>query len=226
MHLVGWQEERRKEEEQRLKRIAEDHEEYFRALLRTNDPLLREEIWRKLVNLTNTLGEGISKTFARLYLNWFRRARLGRSADLEYDESLEELYWNGIRIDIGQLKECLTRHIISEPLQHRIDMVLKCQKLLNFTSDQMTRIQCSIFCDPQHDIRRFTKLFRKAIEQRICGWNLIATIIRAAVDQWGINAVKSTTREFFNQDEYCILWNRLDSDDSEQQLRHRLEARK
>jgi hypothetical protein len=148
----------------------------------------------------------------------------GRSAELEYDESFEELHWDGIRIDLGQLKESLTRHIRSESLENRIDMVLKCQKFLKFTTDQMTRIPYSIFVDPQNNVRRFTKLFRKAIKRRICGWNSMAMTLRAAVEQWRIKSVKSTTEEFFNQDEYRMLWCRFDSDDLEQQLRNRLEA--
>jgi hypothetical protein len=225
MHLVGWYDQRRREEEQRQKETIEIQEEHFPAILRTRDPFLRAEIWRKLINCTNAMGEGVLKAVAKLYLNGFRTARLGRNADLEYDESFEELYWNGIRIDIGQLKEWLTRHIISEPLEHRIDMVLKCQKFLNFTSEQMTRIQYSIFFDPQNDIRRFTKLFRKAIERRICGWNSMAMIIRAVVEKWGVQPVKCTTKEFFNQEEYRTLWCQMHTEDLEQQLRNRLEAR-
>jgi hypothetical protein len=97
-------------------------------------------------------------------------------------------------------------------------MVSKCQKFLNFTPEQTTRIQYSVFFDPQNDIRKFNKLFRKAIERKICGWNPMAMILRAAVEHWGIKAVKSTTKEFFNQNEYRMLWSSMGSDDFEQQL--------
>jgi hypothetical protein len=40
----------------------------------------------------------------------------------------------------------------------------------------------------------------------------------------GIAAVRSTTKEFFNQEEYRTLWWGMSSDDAEQQFRNRLEA--
>jgi hypothetical protein len=185
MHLVGWYEERKAEEERRFREMIEIQEEHFQALLRTNDTFVSAEIWRKLVNCTNAMGDGVSKTVAKLYLNWFKTARSGRNADQEYDESFEELYWNGIRIDIGQLKEWITRYIVSERPEHRIDMVSKCQRLVSFTSEQVVRLQHSIFFDPGNDVRKFVKLFRKAIERRTFGWNPMAMVMRSAVEKWG-----------------------------------------
>jgi hypothetical protein len=104
---------------------------------------------------------------------------------------------------------------MSELLDHRIDMVLKCQKFLSFTSEQLIRLQHSIFFDPQKDIRRFVRLFRKAIERQVFSWNSMAIILRSAVEKWGAQIMKSTTKEFFNRDENrtlsCRLGNRLEA---------------
>jgi hypothetical protein len=53
----------------------------------------------------------------------------------------------------------------------------------------------------------------------------MAMILRAAVEKWGIQPVKRTTKEYFNQEECRTLWCQLDTEDLEQQLRNRLEAR-
>jgi hypothetical protein len=54
-------------------------------------------------------------------------------------------------LDIGQLKEWITRHIISEHLEHRIDMTSKRPMFISFTSEQVGRPQHSIFFGLQND---------------------------------------------------------------------------
>jgi hypothetical protein len=140
-------------EQQRLEEMSKTKEEYFQTILKEHDPHVRGRLWRQLVNLTNRMGEGVSKTMSKLYHRWFKTARLGRDASLELDYEYVEFSWNGIRLDIDQLKEWLVRHIISKPLEHRSDMISKCQKFLSFQSDQQVVRSFVLFSDFSGNLR-------------------------------------------------------------------------
>jgi hypothetical protein len=89
-----------------------------------------------MINIAKTTGEGVSKTVSKFHLDCFKTARLGRDAGLELDDEYVEFSWNSIRLDLDQLKEWPVHHMISEPLEHRLEMISKCHKLSSFQPDR------------------------------------------------------------------------------------------
>jgi hypothetical protein len=75
----------------------------------------RENAASVAISLTQEIGDGIPKAVSKLCLHWLKTARMGRYASLEFDNVFEEISWDGIRLDLDQLKEWLTRYVISEP---------------------------------------------------------------------------------------------------------------
>lgn len=52
-------------------------------------------------------------------------------------------------------------------------------------------------------------MFRKALKLGVMGWRPLITALRAAADRWTVEEVKRLLKEFFDPDEFGILWHRI-----------------
>jgi hypothetical protein len=69
------------------------------------------------------------------------------------------------------------------------------------------------------------KLFRKTLIQGVMGWKPLIMALRAAADRWSSAEIRQLLKEFFDPNEYAILWLRLSKfTDTQGQLETRLQA--
>jgi hypothetical protein len=132
-------------EQKRLAEMLADQKQVFQMIMVSKNLFERASLWRRLINQMNQIGEGISKEVSKPYLCWFRTACLDRDASLEFDDESGEVEWNGIRLDVDQMKEWIIRRIINEPVEQCLNMIRNCSKYFTFSRDQQQRLQTSIF---------------------------------------------------------------------------------
>jgi hypothetical protein len=214
-------------EQEQLKWQLKEQNRIFQRILASKDPTERADLWRCLIKQMQYIGEGISKEVSKLYLCWFRTACLNRDATLEFDDESGDMGWNGIQLDVNQMKDWVVQRIIREPVEQRLNMVRKCSQFFVFSNEPQQRLRASIFSSGQLKMNQFVKLFRKALEFGVFNWTPMVEILHDAVTRWQVTQTKRLTKEYFNQEEFRTLWNRLSQfTDVESQLYGRLEARK
>jgi hypothetical protein len=151
----------REQEQMRWQRNEQNR--IFQLILVSRDPTERAGFWRRLIKQTQYMGEGISKEVSKLYLCWSRTACLNRDATLEFDDESGDVGWNGIQLDVNQMKEWVVQRIIREPIEQLLNMTRKCSQFFVFSTEQQRRLQTSIFSWDQLKMKQFVKLFRKAL---------------------------------------------------------------
>jgi hypothetical protein len=101
-------------EQRRLHEVVLSQQRLFRGIVDSKDTVEMAELWNRLIRQSNLLDKGLSVEVSKLHPCWFKTACLGRDSLLEIDEELNEYSWNGIRLDVEQLKEWLVRRTIRE----------------------------------------------------------------------------------------------------------------
>jgi hypothetical protein len=107
----------------------------------------------------------------------------------------EVIEWNGIRVGFEELKDWAVRRIASFPSEHRISLVQKCHRFLQFNDSQLAELCRLLFLDEFESSRKFMKNFRKTLTTGILGWKPIVEGLRSAVAHWSPQEIKDLTRE-------------------------------
>jgi hypothetical protein len=202
-------EDRQDLERKRLDEAMKEQQQIFKRVVVSKSPFERASLWRRLINQSDQMGDGISKELSKLYLCWFRTTCLDREASLEFEDETGEVMWNGIMMDVDQLTELTVRRISCEPIEQSLNMIRKCSKYIAFSGDQQQRLQASIFSSGQLKMNQFVKMFRKALEFNLFDWTPIINILHEGMKRWGVSQMKRLTKEYFNQAEFRTLWHKM-----------------
>jgi hypothetical protein len=90
-------------------------------------------------------------------------------ATLEVDEDDNSIIeWDGIRINLPQLKNCVIFQIGKLPREHRVALIRCFEQYLSFNDLQAAELCRQLFQD-SHSARSFMKLFRKTLVTGMMG---------------------------------------------------------
>jgi hypothetical protein len=184
----------------------EQRRAYLHRLKTEKNPICRRKLWNELTKIENTSGGGLSKSVEKLYASWLKREDQ-MNATLEAGDDM--ILWQRIRINLEKPKDLVVHRLETIPIEHRIKLGKKCENYLHFIDAQRSELwRVTLFGEAQSP-RSFMKLYRKALQVGILGWNPMVEALREAARRWSPSVVQKYGKTYFNQQEYQELWHGL-----------------